>query len=74
MIKITTNKGDIEISLYEAEAPISSENFKQYVIDGFYKGTIFHRVIPNFMVQGGGMTDDMQSKQTRASIKNEAET
>ena len=73
MIKITTNKGDIEISLYEAEAPISSENFKQYVIDGFYKGTIFHRVIPNFMVQGGGMTDDMQSKQTRASIKNEAE-
>ena len=73
MIIITTNKGNIEISLYEAEAPISSENFKQYVIDGFYKGTIFHRVIPNFMVQGGGMTDDMQSKQTRASIKNEAE-
>jgi|TARA_B100000767_G_C19622765_1_gene474793 cyclophilin family peptidyl-prolyl cis-trans isomerase len=72
MIKITTNKGAIEISLYEAEAPISSENFKQYVIDGFYKGTIFHRVIPNFMVQGGGMTHDMQSKQTRASIKNEA--
>ena len=73
MIKITTNKGNIEISLYESEAPISSENFKQYINDGFYKDTIFHRVIPNFMVQGGGMTQDMQSKQTRDTIKNEAE-
>lgn len=73
MIKITTNKGDIEISLYESEAPISSENFKQYINDDFYKDTIFHRVIPNFMIQGGGMTQDMQSKQTRDPIKNEAE-
>ena len=72
MIKMTTTSGDITIELYEDEAPISSENFKEYVKDGFFNDTIFHRVIPNFMIQGGGMTEDMMSKPTRASIKNEA--
>ena len=72
MIKIKTTSGDIEIKLYEEEAPISSENFKSYVKDGFFDGTIFHRVIPNFMVQGGGMTENMENKSTNAPIKNEA--
>ena len=72
MIKIKTTSGDIEIKLYEEEAPISSENFKKYVKDGFFEGTIFHRVIPNFMVQGGGMTENMENKSTNAPIKNEA--
>ena len=73
MIKMTTTSGDITIELYEDEAPISSENFMKYVKDGFFNDTIFHRVIPNFMIQGGGMTEDMVSKPTRAPIKNEAE-
>lgn len=73
MIKITTNKGEIEINLFEAKAPISSTNFKQYINDDYYKNTIFHRVIPNFMIQGGGMTEDMQPKQTKEPIKNEAD-
>ena len=72
MIKMTTTSGDITIELYEDEAPISSENFMEYVKDGFFNDTIFHRVIPNFMIQGGGMTEDMMSKPTRAPIKNEA--
>lgn len=72
MIKIKTTSGDIEVKLYEEEAPISSENFKSYVKDGFFEGTIFHRVIPNFMVQGGGMTENMENKSTNAPIKNEA--
>lgn len=72
MIKIKTTSGDIEIKLYEEEAPISSENFKSYVKDGFFEGTIFHRVIPDFMVQGGGMTENMENKSTNAPIKNEA--
>lgn len=73
MITLVTNHGDIVIELFEETAPISSENFRQYAAEGFYTDTIFHRVIPNFMIQGGGMTDDMQEKSTRASIKNEAE-
>ena len=72
MIKMTTTSGDITIELYEDEAPISSENFMEYVKDDFFNDTIFHRVIPNFMIQGGGMTEDMMSKTTRAPIKNEA--
>ena len=72
MIKIKTTSGDIEVKLYEEEAPISIENFKSYVKDGFFEGTIFHRVIPNFMVQGGGMTENMENKSTNAPIKNEA--
>jgi peptidyl-prolyl cis-trans isomerase A (cyclophilin A)/peptidyl-prolyl cis-trans isomerase B (cyclophilin B) len=72
MITIVTNHGDIVVELFEEAAPISSENFNQYVTDGFYAETVFHRVIPNFMIQGGGMTPDMNKKETRPPIKNEA--
>ncbi len=72
MITIVTNHGDIVIELFDEAAPISSENFIQYVTDGFFAETVFHRVIPNFMIQGGGMTADMNKKETHAPIKNEA--
>jgi peptidyl-prolyl cis-trans isomerase A (cyclophilin A)/peptidyl-prolyl cis-trans isomerase B (cyclophilin B) len=72
MITIVTSHGDIVVELFEEAAPISSENFNQYVTDGFYAETVFHRVIPNFMIQGGGMTPDMNKKETRPPIKNEA--
>jgi cyclophilin family peptidyl-prolyl cis-trans isomerase len=64
--------GDIKVELYEKEAPETVKNFLSYVTDGFFDGTIFHRVIPGFMVQGGGFTPDMQQKGTKAQIKNEA--
>ena len=73
MITIKTNHGDFGVELFEEKAPISCENFRQYVTDGHFAGTIFHRVIPNFMIQGGGMDESMSSKQTRAPIKNEAD-
>ena len=73
MITIKTNLGDINVELFEEKAPISCENFRQYVADGFFTDTVFHRVIPNFMIQCGGMTADMASKETRAQIKNEAD-
>ncbi len=73
MITIKTNHGDISVELFDEKAPISSENFRQYVRDGHFDGTIFHRVMPNFMIQGGGMDENMQSKTTRDSIKNEAD-
>lgn len=73
MITIKTNHGDIKVELFDEKAPITCENFRQYVADGFFDGTIFHRVIPNFMIQGGGMDADMSQKQTRAPIKNEAD-
>jgi cyclophilin family peptidyl-prolyl cis-trans isomerase len=72
MITIKTNHGDIAVELFEETAPISAENFLQYVRDGHFNDTIFHRVIPNFMIQGGGMDASMNSKATRAPIKNEA--
>ena len=72
MITISTNRGDILIELFEESAPISCENFRQYAADGFFSGTIFHRVIPNFMIQGGGFAADMSQKPTRDPIKNEA--
>ena len=72
MIDIKTNHGDITIEIFENEAPITSENFLQYIKDGSYNGTIFHRVIPNFMIQGGGMDKHMMSISTRDPIKNEA--
>jgi peptidyl-prolyl cis-trans isomerase A (cyclophilin A)/peptidyl-prolyl cis-trans isomerase B (cyclophilin B) len=72
MITIVTNHGDIVIELLDEAAPISSENFTRYVTDGFFAETVFHRVIPNFMIQGGGMTADMNKKETHAPIKNEA--
>jgi peptidyl-prolyl cis-trans isomerase A (cyclophilin A) len=73
MITIKTNHGDIKVKLFEDKAPVTCENFRQYVADGFFNGTIFHRVIPNFMIQGGGMEADMSQKTTRAPIKNEAD-
>ena len=72
MIQMVTNHGTISIELDFEKAPKSAENFQQYVEDGFYDGTIFHRVINGFMIQGGGMTEDMNQKETRAPIENEA--
>ena len=72
MVKFETSLGDITIELNHADAPLSSENFQQYVDDGHFDGLVFHRVIPGFMIQGGGMTADMKQKKTRAPIKNEA--
>jgi len=73
MITIKTNHGDIKVELFDDKAPITCENFRQYIADGFFNDTIFHRVIPNFMIQGGGMEADMSQKATRAPIKNEAD-
>jgi peptidyl-prolyl cis-trans isomerase B (cyclophilin B) len=72
MITLTTNLGPIVIELDEQNAPKTCENFKQYVKDGFFDGTIFHRVIDNFMIQGGGFMPDMMQKATRDPIENEA--
>jgi peptidyl-prolyl cis-trans isomerase B (cyclophilin B) len=72
MITLKTNIGDIFIELDEENAPKTCENFKQYVQDGHFDGTIFHRVIDNFMIQGGGMLPDMMQKPTREPIENEA--
>jgi len=72
MIKMETSKGTMMIELFADKAPNSVANFVSYVEDGFYDGLIFHRVIPNFMVQGGGMMPDMSEKPNKAPIKNEA--
>ena len=72
MIILETNMGEIHITVDAEKAPITAKNFTDYVEDGFFDGTIFHRVIPNFMIQGGGMTEDMQQKTTKANIENEA--
>jgi len=72
MIVFNTNLGTIKIELNFDKAPVTAQNFQQYVEDGFYNGTIFHRMIPNFMAQGGGFESGMGEKETRASIKNEA--
>jgi peptidyl-prolyl cis-trans isomerase B (cyclophilin B) len=71
-VELRTSAGVITLELYADKAPLSVENFLQYVRDGHYNGTIFHRVIPNFMIQGGGFTPDFAQKKTRAPIKNEA--
>lgn len=73
MITIKTNFGDFEIELFDDKAPLTCENFRQYAADGFFTDTIFHRVIPNFMIQGGGFKADMSQKKTRDPIKNEAD-
>jgi peptidyl-prolyl cis-trans isomerase B (cyclophilin B) len=72
MIKLTTNHGDILIELDTEQAPQTAANFEQYVRDGHYDGTLFHRVINGFMIQGGGYTSDFSEKRTRAPIQNEA--
>ena len=72
MITLHTSMGDIRIKLDDEKAPKTAANFRQYCEDGFYVGTIFHRVIDGFMIQGGGMEAGMQEKQTRDPIANEA--
>ena len=72
MVTFKTNHGDITLELYADKAPKTVENFLSYVQDGFYDNTIFHRVIDGFMIQGGGMTPDMEQKETKAPIENEA--
>ena len=72
VVVMETSLGDITIELFQDHAPISVENFLAYANDGFYEGTVFHRVIQQFMIQGGGMTADLSQKTTRAPIKNEA--
>ena len=73
MIVMETSMGTMKIELFEEKAPLTCENFLNYVRDGFYDGTIFHRVIPNFVLQGGGMDENMREKQTGKPIKNEAD-
>ncbi len=72
VVIMSTSKGDIKIELFKDKAPVTVENFLAYANDGFYDGTIFHRVIQNFMIQGGGFTPDFSQKPTKAPIKNEA--
>ena len=67
-----TSLGNFEVELFEKEAPISAKNFQDYVDDGFFDGLIFHRVIPGFMIQGGGFEPGMKQKKTKSPIKNEA--
>ena len=71
-VKLTTSMGVVTVELNKEKAPVSTENFVKYVEAGHYNGTIFHRVIDGFMVQGGGFTKDMQQKPVQAPIKNEA--
>src|SRR3990172_12326874 len=72
VVLMETSAGNIKIELDQAKAPISTKNFLSYVDDKFYDGTIFHRVIGNFMIQGGGFTSEMKQKRAKAPIKNEA--
>src|SRR5215475_8363600 len=72
MIKFETSHGSFTVELFPKEAPISSENFQKYVDDQFFDGTIFHRIIPNFMIQGGGLTADFGNKKGRSPTKSEA--
>jgi len=72
IVLMKTSMGDIKLELYPQKAPKTVANFLSYVEDGFYDGTIFHRVIGNFMIQGGGFTPDMKQKETKPSIPNEA--
>ena len=71
-IELKTNKGNITIELFSDKAPVSTSNFLQYVDEGFYDGTIFHRVIKGFMIQGGGLLPTLERKKTKKGIKNEA--
>jgi peptidyl-prolyl cis-trans isomerase A (cyclophilin A) len=72
MIRFHTTHGDFTVELFDKEAPISAENFLKYVDDEHFDGTIFHRIVPGFVIQGGGLTTDFQPKKTRAPIANEA--
>ena len=72
MLKFQTSLGSFMVELHTQDAPISCKNFLDYVAAGHFDGTVFHRVIPNFVIQGGGMTPDLQQKKTRPPIRNEA--
>lgn len=72
VVVMETSEGTVKIELWADKAPVSVKNFLRYVDEGFYDGTIFHRVISDFMIQGGGLTPDMKTKKTRDPIKNEA--
>ena len=72
VLVMETSMGTVKMELFAKEAPLSVKNFLDYAASGFYDGTVFHRVIPNFMIQGGGFTADMNEKTTKAPIKNEA--
>lgn len=72
-VLLNTSMGEIEIELEAEKAPVSTKNFLEYVESGFYDGTVFHRVIPGFMIQGGGFNEGLNQKKTRAPIKNEAD-
>lgn len=73
MVVMETSHGDITLEFFPEQAPVTVENFLQYVDDGFFDGTVFHRVIPGFVIQGGGFDEQMNQRQTRAPIKNEAD-
>jgi len=72
MVRFETSHGAFTIELYEEDAPLSVANFLQYVDDGFFDGTIFHRIVPGFVIQGGGLTADFDQKETKPPVKNEA--
>lgn len=72
MIRFKTSLGDFTIELFPKEAPVTVENFEKYVDDGHFDGTTFHRVVPGFVIQGGGLTPDFSQKKTRPPIENEA--
>src|SRR5262245_36020095 len=72
MIRFETTHGGFTVELFEREAPLTVANFLQYVDDGFFDGTIFHRIVPDFVIQGGGLTADFEQKKNRAPVKNEA--
>jgi cyclophilin family peptidyl-prolyl cis-trans isomerase len=73
MIRFETNLGSFTIELFEKDAPVTAANFLEYVDSGHFVDTVFHRVIPNFVIQGGGLTADMRAKSTRPAIRNEAD-
>lgn len=73
MILFETSLGDFKIEFFEKEAPLSVANFQKYIDDGFFDGTIFHRIVPGFVIQGGGFTEDMTQKKTQPPVKNEAD-
>ena len=73
MIRFETTLGEFAVELFEKEAPVTVANFLKYIDDGFFDGTIFHRIVPGFVIQGGGFTEDMSQKRTNPTIKNEAD-
>ena len=73
MIRFETTLGNFSIELFDDKAPVSAANFLKYVDEGFFDGTVFHRIVPGFVIQGGGFTEDMEQKKTHPPVKNEAD-